>query len=78
MHGRQEEFSAFGGWRAVTAEALVGGPQPPGTGQETSFLVILANGTGFSDARCYVGDVDTPNLDRLAPGRRQVYPCPGV
>jgi arylsulfatase len=30
--------------------------------------VILADDMGFSDARCYGGDVDTPNLDRLAAG----------
>ena len=31
-----------------------------------NFLVILADDMGFSDARCYGGEVDTPNLDRLA------------
>src|SRR5438270_14065896 len=31
-----------------------------------NFLVILADDMGFSDARCYGGDIDTPNLDRLA------------
>ena len=30
--------------------------------------MILADDMGFSDARCYGGDVDTPNLDRLAAG----------
>jgi arylsulfatase A-like enzyme len=33
-----------------------------------NFLVILADDMGFSDARCYGGDIDTPNLDRLAAG----------
>lgn len=31
-----------------------------------NFVVILADDMGFSDARCYGGEVDTPNLDRLA------------
>ena len=40
-----------------------------GSGKERpNFLVILADDMGFSDARCYGGDVDTPNLDRLAAG----------
>jgi len=34
--------------------------------RKTNFLVILADDMGFSDARCYGGDIDTPNLDRLA------------
>ena len=29
---------------------------------------MLADDMGFSDARCYGGDIDTPNLDRLAAG----------
>src|SRR5215471_1818626 len=34
--------------------------------RKPNFLVILADDMGFSDARCYGGEVDTPNLDRLA------------
>ncbi|MBI4891111.1 MAG: arylsulfatase [Acidobacteria bacterium] len=34
--------------------------------RRTNFLVILADDMGFSDAGCYGGDIDTPNLDRLA------------
>ncbi len=33
-----------------------------------NFLVILADDMGFSDAACYGGDIETPNLDRLAAG----------
>lgn len=29
---------------------------------------MLADDMGFSDARCYGGDIDTPHLDRLAAG----------
>ncbi len=42
-----------------------------GAAQKTkkpNFLVILADDMGFSDARCFGGDIDTPNLDRLAKG----------
>ncbi len=31
-----------------------------------NFLVILADDMGFSDAGCYGGEIETPNLDRLA------------
>jgi arylsulfatase len=34
--------------------------------RKPNFLVILADDMGFSDARCYGGEVDTPNIDRLA------------
>lgn len=36
--------------------------------RKPNFLVILADDMGFSDARCYGGDIDTPNLDNLAAG----------
>ena len=36
--------------------------------RKPNFLVLLADDMGFSDARCYGGDIDTPNLDRLARG----------
>lgn len=45
---------------------------PAAMGQQRSrkpnFVVILADDMGFSDAGCYGGDVDTPNLDKLAAG----------
>jgi arylsulfatase len=34
--------------------------------KKPNFLLILADDMGFSDAGCYGGDIDTPNLDRLA------------
>ncbi len=34
--------------------------------KKPNFIVILADDMGFSDARCYGGDINTPNLDRLA------------
>lgn len=53
--------------RAATAAAgaslgVQAAPKKP------NFLVILADDMGFSDAGCYGGDIDTPNLDRLAAG----------
>ena len=34
--------------------------------RKPNFLLILADDMGFSDAGCYGGEIDTPNLDRLA------------
>src|SRR5438034_4733166 len=36
------------------------------TARKPNVLVILADDMGYSDAGCYGGDIDTPNLDRLA------------
>lgn len=36
------------------------------TARKPNFLVILADDMGFSDAGCYGGEIETPNLDRLA------------
>jgi arylsulfatase A-like enzyme len=33
-----------------------------------NFLVILADDLGYSDLGCYGGEIDTPNLDRIAAG----------
>ena len=48
---------------AAAAPALHAAPA-----RKPNFLVILADDMGFSDARCYGGEIDTPNLDRLAAG----------
>ena len=59
---------------AGAASTLGAAPAPA---KKPNFLVILADDMGFSDARCYGGEIDTPNLDRLAAnGLRftQMYP----
>ena len=47
-------------FRAEASPAL----PPP----KPNFLVIVADDMGFSDAGCYGGEIQTPNLDRLANG----------
>ncbi len=37
-------------------------------GERPNVLVILADDLGFSDLGCYGGEIETPNLDRLANG----------
>jgi len=49
---------------AAQANALIPPPSPP----KPNFLVIVADDMGFSDAGCYGGEIETPNLDRLAAG----------
>ena len=34
--------------------------------ERPNFLVIIADDMGYSDAGCYGGEIETPNLDRLA------------
>src|SRR5947209_19470828 len=48
---------------AATATTAIAAPP-----RKPNFLIVLADDMGFSDARCYGGEIDTPNLDRLAAG----------
>jgi len=60
MLNRREFLGSLGG--AAASSALSATPDRP------NLILILADDMGFSDAGCYGGDVDTPNLDRLAKG----------
>ncbi len=40
-----------------------------------NILVIIADDMGFSDAGCYGGEIETPNLDRLAYGGLRFTQC---
>jgi arylsulfatase len=61
MIHRRDFIRALG---SAAAAPLAGAAVP----RKPNFLVILADDMGYSDARCYGGDVDTPNLDRMAAG----------
>src|SRR5438067_13081600 len=58
MSTRRSFLQSLGG-----AAAAVAAPA-----RRPNFLIVLADDMGFSDARCYGGEIDTPNLDRLAAG----------
>jgi arylsulfatase A-like enzyme len=43
-------------------------PAPRGGGGKPNIVVILTDDMGWSDLGCYGGELETPNLDRLAAG----------
>jgi arylsulfatase A-like enzyme len=63
MLDRRDFLRLAGG---VPAAFLIGAPAIGAPAKKPNFVLILADDMGFSDARCYGGEIDTPNLDRLA------------
>ncbi|HXG08498.1 MAG TPA: sulfatase-like hydrolase/transferase, partial [Gemmataceae bacterium] len=55
-------------WMALLAGLGVAvGPSPRSVAADRpNFLIIIADDLGFSDLGCYGGEIQTPNLDRLA------------
>ena len=51
------------GFLQTAAGALTAGPR---AAKRPNVMIILADDMGFSDAGCYGGEIDTPNLDSLA------------
>ncbi len=45
------------------------------TAKKPNFLIIIADDMGYSDAGCYGGDVETPNLNRLAANGLRFSQC---
>jgi arylsulfatase A-like enzyme len=70
-------WSAYG--VLVTLSALVGGAasceSPAVAAERPNIVVILADDLGFSDLGCYGGEIETPNLDKLAAGGLQFTQC---
>jgi len=84
---RRRGFLRFAGLAGAAAlgRALVGGralagapdkaagpPKPP---QKPNFLIVVADDMGYSDPRCYGGEVDTPVLDHLADNGLRFTQC---
>ncbi len=51
---------------AIVSTSLLAAAPPVAKAAPPSVLVILADDLGHSDLGCYGGEIDTPNLDRLA------------
>lgn len=63
-------FSRWAGWlcSSLFLLALVGCVDRPPTDVRPNIILILADDMGFSDIAPYGGEIQTPNLDRLAAG----------
>ena len=51
----------FLGSMALAPAALAAQNAKP---RRPNFLIILADDMGYSDARCYGGDIETPNIEQ--------------
>jgi len=66
-YGRRDFLKMAGlGLAATVRSPWVQATAPTTTGKKPNFLVIVVDDMGFSDTGCYGGDIQTPNLDRLA------------
>ena len=55
----------FAAWLSVDAGQCEAKPK---SGSVPNIVIILADDLGYSDLGCYGGEIETPNLDRLAAG----------
>lgn len=63
---------------AVLSLAICGLPAGTVRAERPNIVVIMADDLGYSDIGCYGGEIETPNLDRLAEGGlrfSQFYNC---
>lgn len=53
-------------WMCIVVVILSATSLQAGDGERPNILIILADDMGYSDAGCYGGEIQTPNLDYLA------------
>ena len=53
---------------AMAATLLAATEPDPAVGARPNVIVCMVDDMGFSDAGCFGGEIQTPNLDRLAAG----------
>jgi arylsulfatase len=72
VHPRQPGFDAVAALAllalAVDLPAIAASPEGAMLPKKPNFLICVADDMGYSDAGCYGGEIQTPNLDRLAAG----------
>lgn len=63
-------------WQILVACCLLAAPpMKSNANPPPNLLIILADDLGYSDLGCYGGEVETPNLDRLAEGGLRFTQC---
>ncbi|MEN6338003.1 MAG: arylsulfatase [Phycisphaerales bacterium] len=70
-------WSSVLGLRSLASAGSAGPASPTvaSRGRRPNILVIVADDMGYSDAGCYGGEIETPNLDRLAAGGLRFSQC---
>ena len=63
---RRRFLQAGGGVAPLLAAAHCGGPREGASRQRPNILMIMSDDMGYSDLGGYRGEIETPNLDRLA------------
>ena len=57
---------AIAAWSASLLFATGASAEQHGQPSRPNIVIILVDDMGFSDVGCYGGEIDTPNIDRLA------------
>ena len=67
---RRDFLKAIGMGAAVAAlpGCDFGGRRGQSNSDRPNIILIMADDMGYSDIGCYGGEIETPNLDRLAAG----------
>ncbi|MEZ5326536.1 MAG: sulfatase-like hydrolase/transferase [Verrucomicrobiales bacterium] len=63
-------FPNYASWISGTLHVICAVALPPvemvSAQERPNIVIIMADDMGYSDAGCYGGEIETPNIDRLA------------